>query len=605
MLKRISAIFVMSILIASGAWSQVLMNETFDDVDIFAGIPLNDEQTGQPITDPATFEYFAPSGWTATSEMRPEEDGFTEDFPFPCLTVMELFQWVDRGNSRDLAVNERDVDFFDGNIVMSDSDSFGDRGYRTWFRSPVMENVTAPYVRVKFASHYKHNDNQIAALDYRWDGGDWQRVFEWSDANRSDNQDYLSVEKHIIDRPDGAKNLQLQFIFAGDADQDGYTDYDWFWAFDNVVVEGLQSVSFPDTPELTAPAEVRGVQDISITASAYHDPENTPHKSTQWQVALDRGFTQMLIPAADDDVNLTSLTLPASIAPWGSTIYVRAQYVNENGNRTDFSAISEIQVLPPEGVRLLSDESFNDVAVGSIPDGWSVVSFNGGESGDPVYDNAASWEVVDETTLGSFGGDRVNIAVYDGNSIYVNSDGFDPYQESHLFSPSFDFSNTTNVYLAYWSNYVQNQDNIGVVEYTTDGGGLSDAREVSGTWNPVVYMLDDDSQAEDIIYTDDTHTTVDVAATLAAAADGANLNYGDYVFAPQSQDLAPYFSGRIDDNKTESKRFEKFRLDKADGQANVKIRWMNMGTNSWFWGLDNIQIWGDDGQTSVPDWSLF
>src|SRR5207302_355236 len=66
----------------------------------------------------------------------------------------------------------------------------------------------------------------------------------------------------------------------------------------------------------------------------------------------------------------------------------------------------------------------------------------------------------------------------------------------------YDLTGKDHLYVAYYSMYEQNQDSIGSVEYSIDGGT---------TWLPIVYMID---QA-DIKYAAD-NTTIDGYATLSA-----------------------------------------------------------------------------------------
>lgn len=54
-------------------------------------------------------------------------------------------------------------------------------------------------------------------------------------------------------------------------------------------------------------------------------------------------------------------------------------------------------------------------------------------------------------------------------------------QVQMLFSPDFDLSAKTDVYLAYNSIYTQNQDSLSAVEYSIDQGT---------TWLPIIDMLD-------------------------------------------------------------------------------------------------------------------
>jgi hypothetical protein len=55
--------------------------------------------------------------------------------------------------------------------------------------------------------------------------------------------------------------------------------------------------------------------------------------------------------------------------------------------------------------------------------------------------------------------------------------------------------------------------------------------------------------------------------------------------------LAPFIEGRVDDNPTESKRFELRRLPAADGQARVRFRFVHAGTDSWYFGVDNLGLY--------------
>jgi len=108
----------------------------------------------------------------------------------------------------------------------------------------------------------------------------------------------------------------------------------------------------------------------------------------------------------------------------------------------------------------------------------------------------------------------------------------------------------------------------------------------------------------DIVFDTGGNPLAEQTFTDTNLADGTGHPYAYFVFAQPFSSLDAYLSPRIDDDKTEGKRYERCRLSAADNQSNVVIRWMNMGTNSWFWGVDNVIIWGDDG-TSVADWSLY
>ena len=118
-------------------------------------------------------------------------------------------------------------------------------------------------------------------------------------------------------------------------------------------------------------------------------------------------------------------------------------------------------------------------------------------------------------------------------------------------------------------------------------------------WLPVVYLLqgaNDDQQNAQIVY--DANGIVDVVATMGFGIGARYTNSvgkvlggtaGAFIAAPITQALEPYIEGRINDDSYESMRFEAFRLPNADQQASVQFRFMQAGTGSWFWGIDN---WG-------------
>jgi len=575
--------------------SQVLLDENFDAA---AGNDFEEviDFSGNPVR-PGELFTIVPAGWTVRTELRPEEDTFSAAFPYPGWVSLYDYEWDTQGGER-----ENSPEGFSGGLMIADSDLFGSLGAKSWLYSPILNLPSGKNaVVVQFDNHYRHNDNQVASLQVSWDGGHvFQPVFQWDDSNHNDNQSYIGHEIFAIPVPTGAQTVQLAFVFAGDSDQDGYYDYDWYWVIDNVLVSA-QDISAPNTPTLKVSLVNPGQFDsgILLEGPAFVSGMGAIHEKTHWELALDSLFTQ-IIYSSETTEHLTEIVLNATVAPIGRVIYARVRYIDNNGATSEFSSAQAITISPPAGIRPLFVEDFESTNEGSLPSGWREMSFNGGTSNDPVMDMAASWVVVEASTLAAFGSERVNRPVFEGKSVYANSDGFSPYQESHLFTPPINLSGVTNVWLTFWSNYVQNQDNIGVLEYSINGGNLDENHTVTGTWLPIAYMMDH----LDIV--------VDAAGNPVAAqtftdtnlADGTGHPYAYFVFARPLSSLDAYLSPRIDDDKTEGKRYERYRLSAADNQSNVVIRWMNMGTNSWFWGVDNVVIWGDDG-TSVADWSLY
>jgi hypothetical protein len=47
----------------------------------------------------------------------------------------------------------------------------------------------------------------------------------------------------------------------------------------------------------------------------------------------------------------------------------------------------------------------------------------------------------------------------------------------------------------------------------------------------------------------------------------------------------------VDDNTVESKRVELFRLPLADNQPKVRLRFAHAGTDSWYFGVDNVGLY--------------
>ncbi|MCB1127169.1 MAG: immunoglobulin domain-containing protein, partial [Verrucomicrobiae bacterium] len=55
--------------------------------------------------------------------------------------------------------------------------------------------------------------------------------------------------------------------------------------------------------------------------------------------------------------------------------------------------------------------------------------------------------------------------------------------------------------------------------------------------------------------------------------------------------LAPFISARVNDDNLESKRVEVLRLVGADNQAKVRVRFLQTGTASWYFGIDNFGLY--------------
>ncbi len=252
-------------------------------------------------------------------------------------------------------------------------------------------------------------------------------------------------------------------------------------------------------------------------------------------------------------------------------------------------------------------ETFDGVAEGSLPAGWS--STNATESDMPGLDlndfhsdSYTNFVVISRTTLSNLfsvvpgGGDYVgtlNVApsqYVNGNKVtnlistnFVIAASTDRFgqQIQTLFTSDYNLTGKTNVYLSFHNIYTQNQDSLGAVEYSVDGGV---------TWLPVLYLLD----GPDILL--NSTGNIDASNTFAAVHNDVPPlpgNYGAYIGVAQSQwsTLAPYISARADQNETSSKRVEIIRLTQADNKSAVRFRITQVGTDSWYFGLDDFGLY--------------
>jgi hypothetical protein len=259
-------------------------------------------------------------------------------------------------------------------------------------------------------------------------------------------------------------------------------------------------------------------------------------------------------------------------------------------------------------------ENFDSSTEGSVPAGWAAVNFtdcSGAFCGTPGLDlddlNSDSykgWIVVDRTRLQGLKGrifdvapgqtkNGVDVTVDDlstGNLLYAESDVRDDNQVQFIKTSAFNLSAVSNPAISFGSLYEQNQDSLGAVEYSVDGGT---------TWLPVVYYLDEVDSGGDIRLNSDG--TVDAVATFTGAnGDTAAWidagvpkggNYGDGILAPITQALGRFVYPRENDNPTVDKRLEVFRLQSASHKSDVRLRFAQLGTGSWYFGVDNLAFY--------------
>lgn len=230
--------------------------------------------------------------------------------------------------------------------------------------------------------------------------------------------------------------------------------------------------------------------------------------------------------------------------------------------------------------------------------GWVVLSKERMTAiGSPPLDH---WDAEERLSLPQQFINKILVpTLASGNFFYAESDQRDGSQVQYLFSPDFNLSGKSNLYLFYNSIYEQNQDNIGSVEYSIDQGA---------TWLPILYML----AKEDVLL--DGQKNVDPVATLTTSqtdiatypdpdtGETIGGTYGAFIGAAPATwpTLGPYISARVNDDPLESKRVEFHRIPKADNQAKVRFRFAQAGTGSWFFGIDNFAIYAMPVTEGLP-----
>lgn len=161
-------------------------------------------------------------------------------------------------------------------------------------------------------------------------------------------------------------------------------------------------------------------------------------------------------------------------------------------------------------------------------------------------------------------------------------------QVQYLYSPDFNLTGKSDIYLSFHSLWEQNQDSMAAIEYSTDAGQ---------TWLPVAYYLDEPDVVRDAQNNVDAEATFnttrgDIAMyTDPDTGEDHGGTYGAFIAAPITSALAPYVQSRRNDDPKESKRVELFRLTQADNKAKVRLRFANTGSDSWYFGIDEVGLY--------------
>ncbi len=320
-------------------------------------------------------------------------------------------------------------------------------------------------------------------------------------------------------------------------------------------------------------------------------------------------------------LNLKAVWLPtASVGYWVPTNAAAIETFAEYQDPTEFTndAPTANWYMSPQPENPLVDVAPIWTNVPAGPTSWYVWNWDAPGNGsafdqtDPNGPAYANFLCVDLNTFSGIESDSANTApgeMINGvplvqlvadpsqNVLIAESDnrsGSSPGQTQFGISQRFDLTGVTNPVLAWASIQKQNQDNINAVEYSVDGGA---------TWAPVIYYLDghkfqDTGDPEDLqINPDDTVNVInslfhDTAPgeipTWTDSTGDVNNTYASGIAAPISQNLAPFFAPRVNDDKFDGKRIEVVRLPLAANKSDVRLRVAQIGTCSWYFGLSQI-----------------
>lgn len=255
----------------------------------------------------------------------------------------------------------------------------------------------------------------------------------------------------------------------------------------------------------------------------------------------------------------------------------------------------------------VAGENFDSTAEGDVPAGWTAWNFTdsrtaGLDLDDLNSDSYLGWIVVSKSRLD---GHKDEIALpgapnqfsnsvpvtisnlCQGNILYAESDVRGGNQVQFITSRAFNLASVANPAISFFNLYEQNQDNIGSVEYSVDGGT---------NWLPVAYYLDQTDRGGDIRFNADG--TIDAVATFTNANTDTAVwtdsgvtnggNYGAGIAAPITQALARFIAPRNNDDPVFDKRLEIYRLPAAAHKSDVRLRFGQLGTGSWYFGIDNL-----------------
>lgn len=570
----------------------------FEDFEL---LPLGDNvQEGLPTVYTNVWTKTPPPGWSiddsgVPGNGDPANDGVTEWAGWSFASKSFWGVVTDNQGRQNFTLGQ-------GTVAVADPDEWDDAAhlagtFNTFLLTPKINitGIPAGTLFMKFDSSWDFEDFQVAVIRISYNGGTTNEILRWDSQPGPNFKDTAYNEKVslLLNNPAGATNVVVFFgmINAGN---------DWWWAFDNLEINigDIPSSIFSLTP-------ASGVTNVSPRPllGAVISPGTTVINPASVQLYLDDAPVATTATTNAQGRTVASARAPAALPKLSVHTNTLVYSDSLNGlqtNRWSFTIANYDEIVLGTPVWM---EEFNGVAEVSFPGGWVATNrttpvntnFNLSIPGSASYEN---FVVITTNRLGAvFNANRFNVrpatlngvavdTLMSGNLVYGESDNRGGNQVQVLYSPVINLTGITGVKLGFKSIYTQNQDSMGAVEYSIDGGA---------TWLPVLYMLKD--QPNDDLIIGDPIATLGTARTDQAWGS----NYGAFIGAgPVDASFEPFISGRVDDNQVESKRIEVLALPLADNQANVRLRFTHTGTGSWYFGIDDVGIYGNGAANVFP-----
>jgi len=596
----------------SKQFKAALLSEDFEELTLGTNIDegwLVELPTGGPTTYSNVWTRTPPAGWVLDDSAMPgfgviTNDGVSEwaGWSFASKT----FWGVKTDNQ-----NRQLFTYGQGTVAVADPDEWDDaahpqfdtNGNALYFNSflttrPInIAGLPPNSVFMNFDSSWRPEggddwggtNDQTAVITVSYNGGAPIQVLRWNSLAGPNFHPEAENEKVslLLNNPAGATNLVVKFGLIKAAN-------DWWWAFDNLEINigDIPSGILQYVPSQNA-TNVGPQPALGATIA----PGTTTINPASIQLKLDGTAIAVTVTTNVQGQLVVSGTAP-SILP-NNTVHTNSLvYVDSLSGTLSTNWVFTVSYNQITRGIPVWFENFDGIAEAALPTGWTATNLTtvlntNLDLNDPESASYENFVVVSTNRLGSvFNNRRFNVrpatlngqvvtSLMSGNIAYAESDNRGGNQVQVLFSPAINLTGISNVQLMFNSIYEQNQDSLGAVEYSIDDGG---------TWLPLLYMI----EQADVI-------AGDPVATLGTArSDQAyGLGYGAFIGATVDPSFGPYISGRIDDDPTESKQIEVFSLPQAANQTNVRLRFLQTGTGSWYFGLDDVGIYGS-GATNVP-----